>query len=90
MRCAAFQQLPADVRDGDKRLAGQTAAEAVDRASRRAGLVNLDIVKTPSREKAGTDRARNTRVGVQQRVSDTGAEAMIYMAKASLDISCKT
>lgn len=40
--------LPSSVRDGDKRWPGQAtlhgAAEAADRVSSRAGLVNLDII----------------------------------------------
>lgn len=43
--------LPSDVRDGDKRWPGQAglhgAAEAADRVSSRAGLVNPDIINTP-------------------------------------------
>lgn len=88
-RC--IKQLPSDVRDGDKRLSGQEAlrgaAEAADRVSSRAGLVNLDIINTPltassflffcftSRE-SRRDRARNTHVDVQQRANDTEVEAM--------------
>lgn len=41
------KQLTSDVRDGDKRLPGQAVAEAADRVSNRAGLVNLDIIDTP-------------------------------------------
>lgn len=70
------------------------AAEAADRVSSRAGLVNLDIINTPltafcfmSRE-VQRENTRNTHVDVHQRVTDMEVEAVQWIHLHDKDVSC--
>lgn len=99
---SCIKQLPSDVRDGDKRLLGQAVAEAADRVSNRAGLVNLDIIDTPLtaffpalsssiREERSEQDAPRIHMLMCNSLSVTlgRKRRFIYMAKASLGFPVK-